>query len=261
MQRNIVYTGECVEIMQSWPVDCIDLTVTSPPYDDLRDYKGYAFDAAAILEQLHRITRPGGICVWVVGDKIKNGNRSLSSFKQALEAQKIGWLVHDVMIYEKHVTITHRPKAYWPLAEFMMIFCKPGGEITHNPIMRKTKAPGPHKARTERTKSGELISQPCTYGDETKLGNIWRYSVGSNCSTLDKIANKHPAIFPEKLAQDHIHSWSNPGDLVLDPMCGSGTTCKMAKLQRRDYIGIDIAPEYTAIAKERLCDLPQPLAI
>ena len=92
--------GNCVDVMRSWPDDIIDLTVTSPPYDKLRDYKGYSFPFEEIADELFRVTVPGGVLVWVVGDRIKRG-RSLTSFRQAIYFQEIGFSAHDIMIYQK----------------------------------------------------------------------------------------------------------------------------------------------------------------
>ncbi|MGA1049185.1 MAG: DNA methyltransferase, partial [Minisyncoccia bacterium] len=82
--------------------------------------------------------------------------------------------------------------------------------------------------------------------------NIWKYQTGSNKSSSDNFAFKHPAIFPEKLAHDHIISWSNEGDTILDPFAGSGTVGKIAKQLNRDCILIEKELEYIKIAKARI---------
>jgi site-specific DNA-methyltransferase (adenine-specific) len=87
---------------------------------------------------------------------------------------------------------------------------------------------------------------------ERKKNNIWFYSIGNYCTTKDKIAFQHPAIFPEKLAEDHILSWSNEGDAVLDIFMGSGTTAKMSILNKRNYIGFELSKEYCDISEERI---------
>jgi len=251
MEINKIYCSDCVELMEKIGKNTIDLTVTSPPYDTLRNYNGYTLNFNEIAKELYNVTKKGGIVVWVVGDKIKNGDRTLTSFIQALYFQEIGFNVHDVMIYRKKNTPFMRSNAYTNCYEFMFVFSK-GKPRVFNPLKTKTKRSGleplPYNKKADginRKALGELKK-------EKTLTNIWSYAVGFGGSTKDKIAFKHPAIFPEKLAEDHILSWTNEGDLVFDPMCGSGTTCKMAKLHNRRYIGIDISEEYCEIARLRV---------
>lgn len=248
---NKIICGDCIEIMKQIPENSIDLIVTSPPYDDLRTYEGYEFDFEGIAQELFRITAQNGVVVWVVGDKIKNGNKSLTSFRQALYFQDLGFNVHDVMIYRKKNTPFMRSNAYTNCYEFMFVFSK-GSPKTFNPIMVKTKRQGYEMLVTNRKADGVIKKVRGELKAEKVKTNIWEYAVGFGGTTRDKIAFKHPATFPEKLAQDHILSWTNQSDIVLDPMCGSGTTCKMAKLNNRNFIGIDIAEEYCEIARERL---------
>lgn len=236
-----------------------DLTVTSPPYDDLRDYKGYSFEFEEIAKELFRITKEGGVVVWVVGDRI-NGGRSLTSFRQALFFKEAGFQVHDIMIYRKKNTPFMRKGAYTNCFEFMFVLSK-GKPKTFNPLKEKTVRSGyealPHNKRADginKKKMGKL-------NKEKVKTNIWDYAVGLGGTTKDKIAFKHPAVFPEKLVEDHILSWSNEGDLIFDPMCGSGTTCKMAKLHGRNYLGCDISEEYCEIAKERIKMIGQQKAL
>lgn len=244
--------GNCVDVMRTWPDSVIQLTVTSPPYDSLRDYNGYEFPFEDIADQLYRVTAEGGVVVWVVGDRI-NGGRSLTSFRQALYFQSIGFSAHDVMIYRKKNTPFMRSNAYTNAYEMMFVLSK-GKPTTFNPLKEPTQRQGyemlPHNKLPDginKKKLGELKK-------EKTRTNIWSYAVGLGGTTNDKIAFQHPAVFPEKLANDHIESWSNPGDLVLDPMCGSGTTGKMALLNDRRFIGIDIAPEYIEIARQRFSE-------
>lgn len=248
---NQVYCMDCIAGMQTIPDDSIDLVVTSPPYDNLRDYNGYQFDFEKVAAELLRITKKGGVVVWVVGDKIKNGNRSLTSFKHALYFQEIGFNVHDIMIYEKKNTPFMRSNAYTNCYEFMFVFSK-GSPNTFNPLKTKTIRQGKEKLVANKKTDGVNNKVWGELNAEKTLTNIWQYAVGLGGSTNDKIAFKHTAIFPEKLAKDHILSWTNEGDVVLDPMCGSGTTCKMAKLHKRNFIGFDISEEYVEIAKERI---------
>ena len=240
-----------MEIMSQMPNNFVDLTVTSPPYDDLRDYNGYKFDFDNIARQLYRITKESGIVVWVVGKKIKDGNIILTSFNQALLFQSIGFKVHDIMIYKKKNTPFMRSNAYTNGYEFMFVLAK-GKVKTFNPIKVPTVRSGLEMLVTNRKSDGKIKKVLAELKPEKVKDNIWEYAVGLGGTTKDRIAFKHPAVFPEKLAEDHILSWTDQGDLVFDPMCGSGTTPKMAKLNDRRYIGIDISEEYCRIAQERL---------
>ena len=252
IEINQVYVADCVNFMQKMPPECIDLTVTSPPYDELRDYKGYSFNFEAIATELFRITKPGGVVVWVVGDKI-NGGRTLTSFRQGIFFQEIGFNMHDVMIYQKKNTPFMRSNAYTNAYEFMFVLSK-GKPKVFNPLMEKTARKG--YEMVVHNKGPDAVNKKVLKElkkEKTKT-NIWRYAVGLHGTTSDKVAFNHPAVFPEKLAGDHILSWTNKGDLVFDPMCGSGTTCKMALVNDRNYIGVDISSEYVNIAKKRLED-------
>lgn len=251
MEFNKIYCEDCVKFMKSMDENTVDLTVTSPPYDNLRNYDGYDFDATKIAEELLRITKPGGVCVWVVGDKVVKGNKTLTSFKQALEFQMLGWNVHDVMIYKKKNTPFMRSNAYTNCFEYMFVFSK-GAPKTFNPLMTKTKRSGQEMLVHNKGADGVNKKTLGTLKKEKVKTNIWEYAVGYGGTTKDKIAFEHPATFPESLAQDHILSWSNQGDIVFDPMCGSGTTCKMSYLNKRKYLGCDISSKYVDIAKQRL---------
>ncbi len=251
IEKNNIYNEDCLEFMKKIPENYIDLTVTSPPYDNLRNYNGYHFDYQSIASELYRITKNGGVVVWVISDKITNGNKTLTSFHHALFFQKIGFNVHDVMIYKKKNTPFMRSNAYTNCYEFMFVFSK-NKVKTFNPLVEKTVRQG--YEMVVHNKGADAVNKKVLKelkSEKTKT-NIWEYAVGLHGSTSDKIAFGHPAIFPEKLAEDHILSWTNIGDLVFDPMCGSGTTCKMAKKNNRFYIGCDISQEYVDIAKQRI---------
>ena len=245
--------------MKEWPDDCIDLTVTSPPYDNIRDYHGYTFDYERTINELYRITKPGGVVVWVVGDATIDGSETLTSFKQALFAKEIGFNIHDTMIYHRQSVFPQNIR-YWQDFEYMFVFSK-GKPNTFNPIQEwKKKTNTISRNDSERNKDGTLSHRDekaakrilnASFKKTKDRGNVWNINSGYMISSKDKIAFKHPAIFPEQLAQDHILSWSNPDDVILDPMCGSGTTCKMAVLNGRKYIGIDISEEYCTIARKR----------
>jgi site-specific DNA-methyltransferase (adenine-specific) len=248
---NEIVCGDAVKVMQSMPADFIDLVVTSPPYDELRDYNGYRFDFEGIARGLFRVIKKGGVLVWVVGDKINKGNRSLTSFRQAIFLQSLGFNVHDVMIYRKKNTPFMRSNAYTNCYEFMFVLSK-GSPKTFNPLKTKTVRQGQEMLPFNKKADGVNKKTRGELKPEKTLTNIWEYAVGFGGSTSDKIAFQHTAIFPEKLAADHILSWTEPGDIVFDPMCGSGTTCKMATINKRHYIGCDISKEYVELAKKRL---------
>jgi site-specific DNA-methyltransferase (adenine-specific) len=225
------------------PDNYIDLTLTSPPYDTLREYKGYTFVFEAVADELYRITKKGGVIVWVVGDKTDKGSESGTSFRQALYFKEIGFNLHDTMIYEKVNPIPLTHNRYEQYFEYMFVFSK-GRPKTFNPLLEKCIKSGEYVDRKSTARVKEAATRnrnEATMTKETKYrGNIWRYVIGSKKGET----GNHPAPFPELLAQDHILSWTNEGDIVLDPMCGSGTACKMAKLNGRNFIGIDVCEEY-----------------
>lgn len=248
---NEIICGSAVDVMKTFPPNSIDLVVTSPPYDELRNYNGYSFDFEGIANGLFRVIKKGGVLVWVVGDKIKKGNKSLTSFKQALFFQGIGFNAHDVMIYRKKNTPFMRSNAYTNCYEFMFVLSK-GSPKTFSPLKTKTARQGQEMLPFNKKADGINKKTLGELKPEKTMTNIWEYAVGLYGSTGDKIAFQHTAIFPEKLAEDHILSWTKTGDIVFDPMCGSGTTCKMAAINKRHYIGCDISKEYVELTKERL---------
>jgi site-specific DNA-methyltransferase (adenine-specific) len=252
---NQILNGNHLEILKDFPDNSIDLVITSPPYDDLRVYKGYIFNYKDLAKELLRVVKQGAVIVWVIKDAVKNGNRTLTSYKHALFFQEIGFNVFDVMIFSKTTTSLPHTNRFSDTFEYMFIFSK-GIPKTINMIKdRKNKYAGTKTwgKRKIREKNGELSERGITkvnpFGIRT---NIWEYSVGYQKTTSDKIAFDHPATFPEALVRDHIYAWSNEGDIVLDPMVGSGTTIKMAYLMNRNFIGIDISEEYCNISKQRL---------
>jgi len=251
---NQIICGDCVNEIQRWKTNCIDLTITSPPYDNLRDYQGYIFEFEKIAQQLYRVTKQGGIVVWVVGDATIKGDETGTSFKQALYFKEIVFNLHDTMIYEKSSFNNPSSNRYHQIFEYMFIFSK-GKLKTFNGLKDRANKYSRLGGDYTRNKKGEKIKGKNTGKKLNPFGlrfNIWRYVVGGGHVTKDKIAYEHPAIFPEKLAADHILSWSNEGNIILDPMCGSGTTCKEAKKLNRKYIGIDISEEYCEISRKRI---------
>lgn len=255
-----IYCGESVEFMRRHiPSSSVDLIVTSPPYDDLREYNGFRFNYKMMLEEIYRVLDVGGVCVWVVGDATIDGSETGTSFKQALYAKEIGFNLHDTMIYEKNTSsfpASDKSLRYTQIFEYMFVFSK-GYPATVNLIKDKPNRWAGHSnwgKNTARGKDGKLVDvgRIKEVPEFSPRNNIWKYVVGGGFATKDKIAHNHPAIFPEKLAEDHILSWTNEGDIILDPMCGSGTTCKMAKLNKRRYIGIDISQEYVDLSRKRV---------
>ena len=254
---NNVYCIDATLGMKKIPNKSIDLTVTSPPYDTIRMYDGYKFNFKSIAQQLYRITKDGGIVVWIVADETYDGDESGTSFRQALYFKKIGFNLHDTMIWNKGgFTATGALKVrYAQVFEYMFILSK--GKIkTFNPISdRRNKSASRKISGTIRQKDGSFKKQSNIgqmYGPFSVRFNIW--DINSCVSKKDR--NGHPAPFPEDLAGDHIKSWSNEFDIVLDPMCGSGTTLKMAKILRRNFIGFEISKMYVEISKQRLEKVP-----
>ena len=244
--------------MREMESESIDLVVTSPPYDDLRTYGGHSWDFVSVADQLKRLLKPGGVIVWVVNDATVGGSETGTSFRQALHFMEIGLRLHDTMIYQKSGFSFPESSRYHQVFEYMFVFSS-GQPKTFNLICdRKNKTAGyAIGGDYKRDKNGKSVVRDGSEerGDRRELGqrfNVWNISAGCGSSAKDRIAYDHPAIFPEPLARDHILSWSNEGDFVLDPFIGSGTTAKMAKHNGRKYIGIEINPDYCEIAANRL---------
>jgi site-specific DNA-methyltransferase (adenine-specific) len=257
LKLNTIFCGECSDLMKEIDSGSVNLTVTSPPYDDLRDYEGYDFDFPSIAKQLYRVTQDGGVVVWVVGDQTKNFCETLSSFKQAIFfVEECGFNLLDTMIYQKKGGPSPYPTMmrYAPWFEYMFVFSKGKPRIFNAIRDRENRSWGKaNRGNTARQKDGSTKRTPDYVPEKFSIrNNIWLYDVGRNKDTKDKVAFEHPARFPEALARDHIITWSNEGDLVLDPMCGSGTTCKQAQKNGRNFIGIDISEKYCEIARARL---------
>lgn len=269
-QLNQVICGDSVEELKKLPDNSVDLVVTSPPYDTLRSYKdlvkdmeekfnGYSFPFEQIATELSRVVKKGGVVVWVVGDAVIKGSETGSSFRQALYFMQQGFKLHDTMIYEKNGSsfpARRDGNRYSQLFEYMFVFSNGAKPKTANLICDKPNrwAGYTHFGKgTIRNKKGELIERNIKpIPDFSPRNNIWKYNTGKNYSTKDKVAFEHPAIFPEALVQDHILTWTTPGEVVLDPFNGSGTTTKLALLNDRQYIGMEISSEYCDIAEERL---------
>jgi site-specific DNA-methyltransferase (adenine-specific) len=260
IEINKIYNENCLETMAKMPDDFIDLTVTSPPYDNLRSYGGNPFpfnEFTLIAKELYRVTKIGGVVVWVVGDQTIKGDETGTSFRQALYFKQVGFTLFDTMIYLKAPRgAVGNNKTYWQTFEYMFVLSK-GTPKTINLIKdRKNKESRAGDNGTKRQHDGSLLKVSRNgYSHYGRRTNVWDYLIGRGHSSSDKIAYEHPAIFPEKLAEDHIVSWSEKNEIVYDPFMGSGTTAKMALLNNRKYIASELHSKYCKIAEKRLAPI------
>lgn len=257
MSEADVIHGDAAEVLGRFPDCTFDLTVTSPPYDSMRSYgeqEPFTFEKfKEVACQLYRVTKDGGIVVWVIGDQTKNGGETGSSFKQALEFINVGFKLYDTMLYAKKNPIPQNHRRYEQEFEFMFVLLKGKRPNTFNGIRIPTKNAGKpmewgNRSNVQDTRQARRHregSEKHTVKNAKLHGNIFYYSIGGG-------SVNHPAVFPEQLAADQIETWSQAGDLVLDPFCGSGTTGKMAVLSGRGFVGIDICAEYCDIARSRV---------
>jgi site-specific DNA-methyltransferase (adenine-specific) len=257
---NTIVDGDCAKVLKNLDTNSIDMVLTSPPYDALRNYKGFQFPFNTIASELCRVIKLGGIIVWIVADATVEGSETGTSFKQALYFRELGLNLHDTMIFKKRNPIPQiYRKRYTNEFEFMFVFSK-GQVRVHNPIMVDCLHAGLELNTTtyKNYSKGEQVrlklAKPVK--DKKIKGNIWEYVVGKNKE--DQEAKDHPAPFPCELARDHILSWSNEGDLILDPMCGSGTVCKVANELNRQFIGIEISAQYAELARRRVFREQEP---
>jgi DNA modification methylase len=251
---NKITQGDCLEVMRTMNADLIDLTVTSPPYDNLRNYNGFEFPFEDIARELYRVTKPGGVVVWIVCDATIKGSETGSSFKQALYFMECGFNLHDTMIWNKrNCSSVGSMNRYENVFEYMFVFSK-GKPKTANIIKDKpNKRAGELQSGSIRQKDG-TVRKTTNYGKKEisefgRRANVWDiYPAKSKKERL------HPAPFSEQLANDHVLSWSKHSDVVLDIFGGSGTTAKMALLNDRNFIHIDISEEYCEIARKRVAE-------
>jgi len=248
IELNKIYNEDCIQTMNKMPDNFIDLTVTSPPYDNLRTYNRYSFDFETIAKELFRVTKEGGVLVWIVGDATINGSETGTSFKQALYFMECGFNLHDTMIYKRFAS-NPPTNRYFQNFEYMFVFSK--GKISKTNLLKDRKNNN-LKAGGDNTrqKDGSIKKGKKTGMKLNEYGireNIWEYQCQHS---LDK--TNHPAVFPENLVRDHIYTWSDEGDLVYDCFMGSGTTAKMAHEYKRNWIGSEISKEYCHIIEERI---------
>ncbi|MBL7799859.1 MAG: site-specific DNA-methyltransferase [Chitinophagales bacterium] len=265
IQENKVYNECCLQTMNKMPDSFIDLTITSPPYDDLRtynnhikgiksEYNGFSFQFENIAKELFRVTKEGGVVVWIVSDATTGGNETGNSFRQALYFKECGFQLFDTMIYSKPPRgAVGNNTTYWQSFEYMFVFAKGRPKTINLLTDRENKESRKGDNGTKRLQNGELLNvSRGGYGEFGRRTNIWEYNIGKGHSSSDNYAYEHPAIFPEKLARDHIISWSNPGEIVYDPMIGSGTVAKMAVIENRLFIGSEINKNYCDICEQRI---------
>ena len=251
-QTYLLHCSDNVAFLKEQETSTVQLTVTSPPYDNLRTYNGFAWDCEKLIDQLYWITKPGGVVVWVVADATVNGSETGTSFKQALAFMKRGFNLHDTMIYEKDAIAFPDASRYQQSFEYMFVFSKGKPTVKNLIADHQNVSFGRKVSGTNRQKDGSTIIAG-GYGKPIKEFGV-RWNIWTIPTSKGNEKHGHPAAFPEQLAADHIASWSNPGDLVLDPFLGSGTTGKMAVLAGRNFIGCDISQEYVDIAKKRIED-------
>lgn len=258
--KNKLLLGDSKEILKTFPNSFVDMVVTSPPYDSLRNYEKekseWTFDSFEVIaNELYRVMKDGAVLIWVVGDSTVKGGKSLTSFKQALYFQSIGFTMFDVIIYEKTGSGPPHRNRYFNVFEYIFVLSKGKPKTIHLLKDKPNKWAG-HETYgnvTRREVDGSLTVKGKKKINEFGVRtNIWKYKNGKGQTTRDIEAHKHPAIFPEKLVEDVLKSWSNPGDLILDPFGGSGTTAKVTKILNRDYLYIELIPEYLEIAEKRL---------
>lgn len=252
LQNSVLYNNDCLQVLRQLDDSYIDIVVTSPPYDQLRNYKGYSFDFENIAKELYRVLKEGGVIIWIVNDSVIDGGESGTSFRQALYFQEIGFKIYDTMIWNKGSFAFPSNDRYHQVFEYMFVFSK-GKPKTVNFIKDRKNLYVGVRGASGRNKDGDR-----NYGTSQvrqqygKRFNIWSYPIGGNHSSEDKYAYQHPAIFPQDLVKDHLLTWSNENDIVLDPFAGSGTTLKVANKMNRKSIGMEISKEYCDIIVKRL---------
>lgn len=249
--------GDCSEKTESLESESVDLIVTSPPYDDLREYGGHSWDFDRLSVQMFRVLKPGGVVVWIVQDATRDGSRTLSSMRQAIGFRDVGFLMHDVMIWSKDgFTAVGSFKVRYPCTwEYMFVLSK-GKPKTFNPICdRRNLSAG------SRKKAGQMVRQSdgtvVRKLHERAFDAIREFGIRFNVWNVSSVKGNreeggHPAPFPKSLVVDHVVCWSNSGDVVLDPFMGSGTTGVACVETGRRFVGIEIEQKYFEHALNRV---------
>jgi len=248
-----IYNADCLDYLRTLPDESLKFIITSPPYDDLRNYNGYSFDFENVARELSRVLADGGVIIWNVSDATVGGSETGTSMRQALFFMSCGLRLHDTMIYEKQnpMPASRSSKRYHQAWEYIFCFSK-GTPETFNPFMVPAKYGHVEANMKHRGKDGKLEYVKTKRNSHTKIRNIFTYTVGGGHSTSDKEAYGHPALMPEKLAEDQILTWTNPRDTVFDPFNGAGTSGKMAVKNGRHYIGTEISPGYCDLSVTRI---------
>lgn len=250
--ENKVLLGDACDVLAKLTAESVDLVVTSPPYDDLRKYDGVGEfwnheKFKCIAKELYRVLKPGGVIVWVINDKTEMGSKTGTAFRQVLYFKEIGLNINDTMIWRKTNPMPQvKQPRYSSCFEFMFVLSK-GKPKTFNPIMRECKFGGKHYESTAKNMDGESGRHRLSYNVSKEMVdyNVWDIAVAQN-------KTKHPAVFPYEIPYRHIKSWTNEGDVVLDPFMGSGTTALAAIDLNRVYIGIEMNPNYYKMCEERI---------
>lgn len=252
---NQVLHDDCVNGMKKLPDRSIDLVVTSPPYDAIRDYRGYNVDLHKTGEQIFRVLKDGGLAVMVIQDQTRNFGKSLTSFRTIIDwCDNIGFKLFETVIYKKHGA----EGGWWKTRfrvdhEYIPIFLK--GErpqyFNKEPLKIPSKWAGTRMTgcATRLTNGETLKSKKVVINDKKCRGTIWDYTT---CGDGTKLKHKHPATFPDKLPIDFIQCFCPPDGVVLDPFMGSGTTALAAILLERNFVGYDISEEYCELAYKRI---------
>ena len=254
-----IILGDNCEVLRTFPSESVDLVVTSPPYDSMRKYGGHSWDFHGVAEQLARVIKPGGVIVWNVADETLDGGESGTSFRQALHFMDVcGLRLHDTMIWNKKGFRFPEANRYHQIFEYMFVFSK-GSPATFNGIVDRPNSTAGQAlgASYRRDEDGKIAIDKADQdrGERRDIGlrmNIWEIQTGGSSAASEAVAFNHPAIFPEALPRDHIRTWSNEGEIVLDPFSGSGTTAEMARQLGRRFIGIEVNPEYVEISRKRM---------
>jgi len=258
MQINQLICSDCVSGMQSMPDGCVHLTVTSPPWDRMRTFKGNRLSwemFCIVAAELYRITCAGGVVCWHVGEQVKDFAESLTSRRQLIHfVDEIGFSCHKTLFLDINNGNNGKMKQY-PSPQRVYVLSK-GRPRTINLIKDiPNKCFGDYKSFTNyRRDDFRERSEPAEIPEFRIRGPIWKYHTGTDNASEKYVRAGHPAIMPEKLARDLIYTWSGQGNLVFDPFAGSGTTLKMASLQGRHYLGFEIVSEFAALGNRRLSE-------
>lgn len=247
-----IINQDCLDWMRTQADDSVDVVLTSPPYDNIRQYNGYSFDFENTAKELARILKPGGTIIWNVADATIKGSETGTSMRQALYFMSLGLNLHDTMIYLKRnpMPVNVRTKRYHQAWEYIFVFSK-GTPKTFNPIMIETKFKGTARMKY-RGADGKIQYKTTPRNDQTKVRNVFEYTIGGGHTSKNQHAFAHPALMPEALALDMLTTWADKDDIVYDPFAGAGTTLLAAKQLGLTAIGTEIDADYCQLIQARL---------